>query len=48
MLNLKLKKKLASPAKKGINLFTKEPCVFRAKPASKTVKALAMKELKPA
>jgi len=48
MLNLKLKKKAASPAKKGINPFTKEPCVFKAKPASKTVKALAMKKLKVA
>merc|ERR1712070_329419 len=38
MLNLKLKKKPASPAKKGINPFTKEPCVFKAKPASKTVR----------
>jgi len=47
-LNLKLKKKPASPAKKGINPFTKEPCVFKAKPASKTVKALAMKKLKVA
>ena len=27
MLNLKLKKKPATPAKKGINPFTKEPCV---------------------
>jgi len=42
MLNLKLKKKPASPAKKGINPFTKEPCVFKAKPASKTVRALAI------
>merc|ERR1712078_284111 len=48
MLNLKLKKKPASPAKKGINPFTKEPCVFKAKPASKTVRALAMKKLKVA
>ena len=46
MLNLKLKKKPASPAKKGINPFTKEPCVFKAKPASKTVRALALKKLK--
>merc|ERR1712138_378160 len=45
-LNLKLKKKPARPAKKGINPFTKEPCVFKAKPASKTVKAFAMKKLK--
>merc|ERR1712070_1084028 len=45
-LNLKLKKKPARPARKGINPFTKEPCVFKAKPASKTVKAYAMKKLK--
>ena len=48
MLNLKLKKKPASPARKGVNPFTKEPCVFKAKPASKTVKAFAMKKLKVA
>merc|ERR1711924_566617 len=30
MLNLKLKKKPATPAKKGINPFTKEPCVFQS------------------
>jgi len=46
MLNMKLKKKAASPARKGLNPFTKEPCVFKAKPASKTVKVLAMKKLK--
>merc|ERR1711924_94338 len=42
-LNLKLKKKPARPARKGINPFTKEPCVFKAKPASKTVRALPKK-----
>jgi len=41
MLNLKLKKKPASPAKKGINPFTKEPCVFKAKPSSKARTAMA-------
>ena len=41
-----MKKKPATPAKKGINPFTKEPYVFKAKPASKTVRALAMKKLK--
>jgi len=46
MLNMKLKKKPASPAKKGLNPFTKEPCVFKAKPASSTVKCFAMKKLK--
>merc|ERR1712107_6123 len=45
-LNLKLKKKPAQPARKGINPFTKEPCTFKAKPASKTVRALPMKKLK--
>ena len=48
MLNFRLKKKAACAAKKGINPFTKEPCVFKAKPASKTVRALAMKKLKVA
>merc|ERR1739845_318292 len=46
MLNLKLKVKPASPARKGVNPFTKEPCVFKAKKASKTVRALPMKKLK--
>merc|ERR1712176_1470698 len=46
VLNLKLKKKPATPARKGVNPFTKEPCVFKAKPASKTVRALPMKKFK--
>merc|ERR1712025_1278595 len=46
MLNLKLKKKPATPARKGVNPFTKEPCVFKAKPASKTVRVLPMKKFK--
>ena len=37
MLNMKLKRKPAFPAKMGINAFT-EPCVFKAKPASKSMK----------
>merc|ERR1712048_286846 len=37
VFNMKLKKKPAKPARKGVNPFTKEPCVFKAKPASKTV-----------
>merc|ERR1712190_400351 len=43
---LNLKQKPATPARKGVNPFTKEPCVFKAKPASKTVRALPMKKLK--
>merc|ERR1719262_1659740 len=39
-LNMKLKKKPAQAARKGVNPFTKEPCTFKAKPASKTVRAL--------
>merc|ERR1711941_178109 len=46
VLNMKLKKKPATPARKGVNPFTKEPCVFKAKPASKTVRAFPMKKLK--
>merc|ERR1712178_532094 len=48
ILNMKLKKKPARPARKGVNPFTKEPCVFKAKPASKTVRCLPMKKLKEA
>merc|ERR1719440_1636037 len=44
-LNLKLKHRAATSARKGVNPFTKEPCVFKAKPASKTVRALPMKKL---
>merc|ERR1719506_3007738 len=45
MLNMKLKNKPATRARKGINPFTKEPCVFKPKPASKTVKCFAMNKL---
>merc|ERR1712072_1355990 len=48
MLKMKLKVKAATKARKGINPFTKEPCVFKAKPASKTVKCFAMRKLKDA
>merc|ERR1719218_144325 len=46
MFNMKLKVKPATPARKGVNPFTKEPCVFKAKPASRTVRVLPMKKLK--
>merc|ERR1719464_2124548 len=48
IMNMKLAKKPAVPARKGVNPFTKEPCVFKAKPASKKVRVLAMKKLKEA
>merc|ERR1711957_493787 len=46
VLNLKLKNRAATKAHKGINPFTKEPCVIKAKPASKKVMGKAMKKLK--
>jgi len=41
-------KKPARPARKGINPFTKEEQMFAAKPASKAVKARAVKAIKDA
>merc|ERR1719272_1297271 len=46
MLNMKLKDQPAKKARKGINPFTKEPCVFKAKPASKKVRVLPLAKLK--
>ena len=46
MLNMKLKKKPATAARKRVNPFTKEPCVFKTKPASKTMRVLTVKKLK--
>ena len=48
LVNMKLAKKAAVPARKGVNPFTKEPCVFKAKPASMKVRVLALKKLKAA
>ena len=39
-------KKPATKARKGINPFTKEPTVFKAKPARKVVKVRPLKSLK--
>jgi hypothetical protein len=41
-------KKPATKARKGINPFTKEPTVFKAKPARKIVKARPIKAVKDA
>merc|ERR1712083_960022 len=46
VLNMKLKVKPAVPARKGVNPFTKEPCVFKAKPKSQTVRVLPLKKFK--
>merc|ERR1711862_757656 len=45
-LNMKLKKKKATPKRKGTNPFTGEPCIIKAKPASKTVRILPMMKMK--
>ena len=39
-------KKAATKARKGINPFTGEPTIFKAKPASRVVKVRALKGLK--
>ena len=41
-------KKAAVPAREGINPFTGQPAVFKAKPASMVVKARPVKQLKDA
>lgn len=46
MLKMKVVKKPATKARKGVNPFTGEEMMFKAKPASKTVKVAALKGLK--
>ena len=46
LLKLRVVKKPAKKARKGINPFTGEEMMFKAKPASRAVKALALKGLK--
>jgi len=41
-------KKPATKARKGINPFTKEPTIFKAKPARKLIKARPVKAAKDA
>ena len=41
-------KKPATPERSGINPFTKEPTIFKAKPARKVVKARPVKAVKDA
>ena len=41
-------KKPATKARKGINPFTKEPTIFKAKPARKIIKARPVKAAKEA
>jgi nucleoid DNA-binding protein len=46
LLKLRVVKKSAKKARKGINPFTGEEMMFKAKPASKVVKVSALKGLK--
>ncbi len=46
LMKVKVIKKPATKARKGINPFTKEPTVFKAKPARKVVKVQPLKALK--
>jgi len=46
LLKIKTVKKPARKARKGVNPFTKEETVFKARPASTTVKVTALKKLK--
>ena len=46
LLKMKVVKKPATKAREGINPFTKEKVVFKAKPASKKVRVMPLKNLK--
>jgi DNA-binding protein HU-beta len=46
LLKLKVVKKPATKQREGVNPFTGEKMVFKAKPASKKVRALPLKSLK--
>ncbi len=48
LLKLNVVIKPATPEREGINPFTKEPTIFKAKPARKIVKARPVKALKDA
>ena len=46
LLQIKVVRKPATPERKGVNPFTKEEMVFKAKPAKNVVKVTALKGLK--
>ena len=46
LLKIKVVKKPATKAREGVNPFTGEKMMFKAKPASKKVRALPLKSLK--
>ena len=46
MLKIEVKRKPATKARKGINPFTGEPTIFKAKPARRVVKVRPLKKVK--
>ena len=46
LVKIKVVHKPATPARKGINPFTKEECVFKARPARNVIKVRPLKALK--
>ena len=46
LMKIEVKKKPATKARKGINPFTKEETMFKAKPARKVVKIRPLKKVK--
>jgi len=46
LMKIKVVRKPATKARQGINPFTKEPMMFKAKPARNVVKVLPLKNLK--
>ena len=46
LVKIKVINKPATKARKGINPFTKEECIFKAKPARKVIKVRPLKALK--
>jgi len=46
LMKITVVKKPATPARKGINPFTGEPAVFKAKPARRVIKIRALSKLK--
>jgi nucleoid DNA-binding protein len=46
LLKMKVVKKPATKEREGINPFTKQPVIFKAKPASKKIRLLPLKSLK--
>ncbi len=46
LMKIQVRKKPATKARKGINPFTGEPTVFKAKPARKVVKITPLKKVK--